>query len=267
MPHRRLFIFLVAWFPFSNAAADEPPAFDPTDQYRTQSVEGWTVRISNRFAGEEPKLLADVLTELRRQLSAVRGCVPDDALEDLQQIEIWVEVNDPQFPCMCYHADERWLRAHGVNPEKTGHVELANARNFLTWTRHQPWMVLHELAHGYHDRFLTDGYANATIAEALAEGKEAGRYGEVDHVAGTRRQHYAATNPMEFFAEGTEAYFGKNDFYPFDRKQLQEYDPELVPVLEELWRVERSTTNEGAAEHMLERRASSTAKNFVPCDP
>jgi hypothetical protein len=135
---------------------------------------------------------------------------------------------------------ERWLWAHGVNPEKTGAVELANARNFLTWTKQQPWMVLHELAHGYHDRFIDGGYSSSMIAGALESAKAAGRYGEVEHVAGRKRDHYAATNPMEFFAEGTEAYFGKNDFYPFDRAQLRDYDPESLRLLEELWGVEHA---------------------------
>jgi hypothetical protein len=31
---------------------------------------------------------------------------------------------------------------------------------------------------------------------------------------------------MEFFAEMTEAYFWKNDMFPFDRNELKSYDPE-----------------------------------------
>jgi Mlc titration factor MtfA (ptsG expression regulator) len=114
---------------------------------------------------------------------------------------------------------------------------LANARNFLSWTRQQPWMVLHELAHGYHDRFIERGYRNASIRRALTQAREAGLYEEVQHISGRMRRHYAATNPMEYFAEGTEAYFGKNDFFPFDREELREYDPGLYRLLEELWEV------------------------------
>lgn len=220
------------------AAAEKPP-FDPTSRYEERSVEGWSVLVSDRFGEEEPELLEDVLAELRQQLVEIARAVPGPSVGQLRKVRIWVEVNDPLFPCMCYHPDERWLRAHGVNPEKTGDVELANARNFLAWTRQQPWMVLHELAHGFHDRFIEGGYGNAVIAGALESAKAAGRYGEVDHVAGRKRGHYAATNPMEFFAEGTEAYFGKNDFYPFDREQLREYDPESLRLLEELWGVGR----------------------------
>jgi hypothetical protein len=107
-------------------------------------------------------------------------------------------------------------------------------------------MVLHELAHGFHDRFVEGGYSNAAIAEALKTSKAAGRYGEVDHVAGRKRAHYAATNPMEFFAEGTEAYFGKNDFYPFDRAELREYDPGSARLLEEVWGVSGGSKDGGA---------------------
>jgi len=199
-------------------------------------VDGWTLRINQRYA-DEPQLLDDVLIEIRRQFAEIEGTVPAAAVEKLRRIEIWVEVNDPQFPCMCYHPNERWLRAHGVNPEKTKHVELANGRNFISWTKQQPWMILHELAHGYHDRFIEGGYENAPISNGLRRSKEAGLYGEVDHVGGKRRDHYAATNPMEFFAENSESYFGKNDFYPFNRDELRAYDEPTLRLMEQCWRV------------------------------
>lgn len=233
--------FLVETWLDKQPPEDKAPATpDPTSSYKERSVEGWKVLVSDRFQSEYAKLLDDVLAELRRQLVAIREAVPAPAVEKLRQIPIWVEVNDPLFPCMCYHPDKRWLKSHGLNPEKTGAVELANAKNFLVWTKQQPWMVLHELAHGYHDRFVENGYENAAIAEALKSAKAAGRYGEVDHVAGRKRAHYAATNPMEFFAEGTEAYFGKNDFYPFDRAELRTYDPDALRLLEQVWGVKRS---------------------------
>jgi hypothetical protein len=33
----------------------------------------------------------------------------------------------------------------------------------------------------------------------------------------------------------SESYFGKNDFYPFDREELQKAEPELFKLLEEIW--------------------------------
>ena len=55
---------------------------------------------------------------------------------------------------MAYHPSKRWLTQNHFNPELAGCVELGNPKTFLSWTKAQPWMVLHELAHAYHDQFL-----------------------------------------------------------------------------------------------------------------
>ncbi|MDZ4784300.1 MAG: zinc-dependent peptidase [Planctomycetia bacterium] len=52
---------------------------------------------------------------------------------------------------------------------------------------------------------------------------------------GTRVRHYALTDEKEFFAEMTEAYFGSNDFFPFNRAELQEAEPEIYQLLVDMW--------------------------------
>jgi hypothetical protein len=39
---------------------------------------------------------------------------------------------------------------------------------------------------------------------------------------------------MEFFAEMTEAYFGVNDFFPFNRAELKEAEPEIYRLMVEI---------------------------------
>ena len=48
-------------------------------------------------------------------------------------------------------------------------------------------------------------------------------------------RHYALTNHKEFFAEMTEAYFGVNDFFPFNRAELKEAEPEIHALLSAVW--------------------------------
>ena len=43
------------------------------------------------------------------------------------------------------------------------------------------------------------------------------------------------TDPMEYFAELSEAYFGTNDFFPFVRAELKNHDPEACKLLRKLW--------------------------------
>jgi dipeptidyl-peptidase-4 len=94
-------------------------------------------------------------------------------------------------------------------------------------------MVLHELAHAYHDQVLT--FQHPGIQGAYREAKKGGAYDSVLRISGMKERHYAMTDPQEYFAEGTEAYFGTNDFYPFVRAELRVHDPKLFHLLEELW--------------------------------
>jgi hypothetical protein len=122
-----------------------------------------------------------------------------------------------------------------MNPDKAGGVEIANVRNFLTWTHDQPWMVLHELAHAYHHQVLT--FEHAEVRTCHGEAMRNKLYDSVLHINGRKQRHYACTNPMEYFAEMTEAYFGTNDFYPFVRAELKQVDPRMYALLEKLWGV------------------------------
>jgi hypothetical protein len=210
-------------------------AYDPTDAYVPRTVEGWTVRVHQKLLAPEQRELCDrTLRLLENQLYRITRVVPTAALAELRKFPIWVELNHPRHLRMCYHPSPDWLREHDMNSEKAGGVEIANAAAFLAWTHDQPWMVLHELAHGYHHKVL--GYDHPEIAACLARAKEAKLYESVLHINGRKVRHYALTNPMDYFAEATEAYFGTNDFYPFVRAELREYDPAMFELLERLWK-------------------------------
>src|SRR5262249_34173161 len=144
---------------------------------------------------------------------------------------------EPHHPCMCYHPSAGWLKENGMNPAKARAVEIANARNFLGWTINQPWMVLHELAHGYHDQVLGFDLEDVKTRYQAAGGSKT--YEEVAYVAGGKRKHYALTNEMEYFAELSESYFGTNDFFPFVRGELKEHDPRGYEMIEKFWGVRK----------------------------
>ena len=39
----------------------------------------------------------------------------------------------------------------------------------------------------------------------------------------------------QYFADLTEAYFGKNDFFPFNREDLKKYDPTGYQLMKTVW--------------------------------
>src|SRR5688500_5458161 len=221
-----------------NAFAKEPEAeYDPTSAYKPQTIEGWTVLVHERLLSAEPAPAQEALTLLKHQLYLVQRHVPAGAVTKLQTVKIWVEEAHPKHPCMCYHPDAGWLRKNAMNPDKAGGVEIANVKNFQTWTIQQPYMVLHELAHAYHHQFLPRGYANREVRDAFERAMEEKSYDKVLRINGRDDRHYAATNPMEYFAEASEAYFGTNDFYPYVKSELQRHDPTMHDLLGKLWQV------------------------------
>jgi hypothetical protein len=207
--------------------------FVPTSQYETRTVEGWTVRVNRQLLTDRKDLGDRALRLLAEKLYEIKREVPERACAELQRIPIWLGVDDGHAPCAEYHPNRNWLRENGYNPDKAKGVEIGNATRFLEWSKSQPAMILHELAHGYHDQVF--GYDDARIRAAFAAAKQGGAYESVLRNNGHTERHYALTNPQEYFAEGSEAYFGTNDFYPFVRAELQRHDPGLAKLLGEVW--------------------------------
>jgi hypothetical protein len=92
---------------------------------------------------------------------------------------------------------------------------------------------MHELAHAYHDQVL--GFDHAEIQTAWARSRDSGKYKSVLHLGGKKTSHYGLVDAKEFFAEMTESYFGHNDFFPFNRAELHEEDPETFALLTKIW--------------------------------
>jgi hypothetical protein len=222
----------------ASAAAPPMPVFDPNGAYAEQKLRGWTLKVNKRLLDRKhDEVRGQALELLDDHLYRITRVIPAEALAKLRAVPIWVELAHPRHPCMCYHVSRQWLREHQMNPDKAGGVEIANVRSFLSWTHDQPWMVLHELAHAYHHQVLT--FEHAEVRACHEEAIRNKLYDSVLHINGSKRKHYACTNPMEYFAEMTEAYFGTNDFYPFVRAELKQVDPRMYALLEKLWGARR----------------------------
>jgi hypothetical protein len=204
-----------------------------TPKMTTVHLEGWTLNVEASLVGESTWYSAK--SELARQLQQIKRVVPDGPLEKLKKVTIWVHRKSPETPCMAYHPGAEWLKQHNMEPEMAKCVEIGSAENFVSWTYEQPWMVMHELAHAYHDQFLDKGFENKVVKDAYNAAMESKKYESVLHWNGSETKHYATSNQMEYFSESTESYFGTNDFYPFVRAELKTYDPDTFKMLESVW--------------------------------
>lgn len=208
------------------------PALTAAD-YESTKLEGWTVRIEKSLATHERRAAAVKL--LRSKLSKIKETVPPAAVKKLKTVPIWLSRNSARGAA--YHPSAGWLTANNRVPEMERSIEIQNIDDFIDWSAAQPWMMLHELAHAWHHQFAEESYANPVILKAYGEAVASGDYEEVKYYDGRRMRHYALTNQMEYFAECTEAYFGRNDFQPFTRKALRNFDPAGHRMVRKVWGV------------------------------
>jgi len=211
--------------------------------FRTNSMEGWKVLVSDKLWLEDRAAMEKALELLHLQLKEIVRVVPEPAVVRLRQVTLWFSPEYPDVrPRAEYHPGIDWLRDNGRNEAMVKGVEFTNVRNFEAEMKRMPNFTLHELAHAYHDRVLAEGFENTQIKAAYERAKASGSYDKVerwfgDGRANTYERAYAISSPMEYFAESTEAFFSRNDFFPFTRDELRRHDPEMEQLLSRLWRV------------------------------
>ena len=225
--------------PDTKKEAAKKAHFDPV----IKDIEGWSVHVDPKLLnGEHAEEGSRALKMLASHLQRIAILIPEDRVKQLRTLEIWIEqdhadINVEPGP---YHPGSGWLIERGYDPRLAKKVHVTRAASLLD--RHQlmkhPAVILHELTHSYHDQIL-GGYDEPRLKAAYEKAMKAGIYDEGLLYSGKKVRHYAASNPMEYFAEGTEAYFYRNDFYPFVRAELKEHDPVLHDLLEEIWGIKK----------------------------
>ncbi|MDP6445519.1 MAG: hypothetical protein QGG36_19455 [Pirellulaceae bacterium] len=223
---------LLILFGAAPATAAEPASdFAPTSDYDVRDIEGWRVYVHKPLARDDSELGRRALLLLRLQLRQIAILVPPQPLADLRKIAIWLD-DDPRNQ-IHYHPARQWLVDNGLNPDRAKCVDIGRADQFVNVYREQPFVVLHELAHGYHDQFVSFG--DKRVIAGYKHAVKAKAYESVLKIQERRGKHYALTNHKEYFAETTESFFGTNDFYPFVRAELKEFDPVTFQLMREIW--------------------------------
>jgi hypothetical protein len=217
---------------------DPELAYDPVELYGEDNINGWPVYVHQDLEFDHPNLHAETIALLSEKLGEIEKILPEEAVKSLRAIPIWIELNHPKHPCACFHPDDDWLKENGMNPAKQGAVEISNPKNFIEWSKTQPSMVLHELAHGYHFRFLRKDHAG--IEAAFQRAAASGIYEQVKKRDGQEVRHYALTDRYEYFAEATESYFGENDFFPYIRAELRAFDPDAYTMVADVWGIKKT---------------------------
>lgn len=200
------------------------------------NLHGWTVLADTRLvSGEHKKLGARALSMLANHLERLSILMPEKQLAELRKLEIFIEHSHPELGNMQYHPGLDWLTEHGYDPRLVKKVHIPQAAELLSRKQmlKHPAVILHELAHSYHDQVL--GFDEPSIIASYNDAMKKGIYEKSLLYTGDTVKHYATTNHKEYFAECTEAYLYHNDFFPFVRAELQTHDPTIYGIMETIW--------------------------------
>lgn len=220
----------IAAFMLITAAWSASPAhaqkFVPTNQFAHGKIQGFEVMIHTKILDDE-KLGHAVKMETARQLHHIEQSIPPEPLRVLRKVRVWIiRRGDPKQAVAEYHPDARWLQDNGFNPDMAGGIGVPDADRFLADSKGKHFnMLLHEMAHAYEFRVL--GPENADLKATYQRAMNDGLY----------RDTYYSHSHHEYFAELTEAYFGRNDYAPRTREEARAYDSRGVEFIERAWKV------------------------------
>lgn len=207
-------------------------AYEQTGNYLKTNVSGWNVYFSSHF-DQKPRDRSRILGKLNTQMAFLASVLSEQHLKTLYKADFWVESGDHYRVLGRYFGSKGMIYQEELNPQKLKDVEI-----FGSFARKPyPSLVLHELAHVYHDRKLR---RKDHKIERMYDAFEAAMPGAKDR-CGKVTKAYALKNHHEFFASFTEAFFYKTCGYPYDRRTIQERHPDMYAFLVETWGAEAAS--------------------------
>ena len=124
--------------------------------------------------------------------------VPPDKLPALRRVAVWIDRSHGVLALPQYHPHVDWLAANGYDRAMAKCVMIPSVKAFLAprTVAAQPCVMLHELAHAYHEQVRR--FDDTKIAATNAAYRQFGNHKRVLHYHGKRVEHYAAKNSHEF---------------------------------------------------------------------
>lgn len=223
------------------AAQDKKPKKTPFDSvagYKVNHLAGFTVVVSDAvLAIDTAAYKKKPLDCLELELKNVVGLVNGKCADALRKVPIWAEWDETielsngrqgKAYASYYGGNQRSLLTRGMEPLKARcvvvHLTKELTKSYQQKDRPETLLLLHELAHAVHDQLLGMQHDGIRTAYAQAMGRKL-----------YDKSLYIATNEAEFFAEATCAYLDRLDYFPKNRADLKQHDPQTFKLIDSIW--------------------------------
>lgn len=228
-------------------AEDEGPVIDPlppgvVEGYTRIEHEGFVIQVQDLGLTNYSIPTNEALEKVKADISAIVHDydLAPNVLDSLRDFKFFIDWSKTLGGTARFHASANWLSNNDYIPEKLNSIEVSNVNNFLNFTQlNSPNILLHELAHLYHFTKLTVNFS--PIYDNYVRARDSGIYDAVSYNVGNGNfvdglPSPAVSDQTNYLAELTEAYFGTNDYFPFNREELRNHDPEGFALIELVWK-------------------------------
>ena len=153
----------------------------------------------------------------------------------MRAITIQLDLNYRDLRAMQYHPDAGWLKEHGYSEQLAKCPHIPEVEDFLSPEENlrMPCVVLHQLAHGFHDQ--TIGFDDARVIAAWNKFPRQLGIPVRPHDLRPDARALRPDGPEGVLRRDDRVYFGSNDFYPFVAGELKQAEPETFALLAEIW--------------------------------
>ena len=200
----------------------------------------WDIRVESVLLDGDRELYRTSLVKLNEILDDIFSVLPTRAGEELSSLTVflmWGESspNGGRKSGMSYIRKGEPDNYRYLDPSWEHSLVIYSAKNLMylndMWSRKA---VVHELSHAWHITNWPEKHP--AIYDSWVNAKKSNRYTDVQDTKGKIIKHaYARKNQLEYFAELSAIYFVGGNYYPYNRKGLEKYDPKGYKMVRELW--------------------------------
>jgi hypothetical protein len=236
-------------------------AYEPSSKYATMTIQGWKVLVNKGLLDKSSKHFQAgkaAMVKFHDDFYTLTKMLDTARLKDIQSTPVWLEVDTTvsadgsRKPCFHYHPGLKWLVDNDYNPAKHKCVEIGKAAIYARQGERSRRVMLHELAHSYHNRFL--GFSDKRILSAYKTAKASGKY---------PKKIYAMTDFKEYFACLTVWCFEKDD----RRKKALDRDPAGMKLVAEIWGAPRRRFGDDGIEFKGDKRKMQRVADELSVTP
>lgn len=212
----------------------------PPREYVTAQAGTRSVLVEKQLMTEAPVIARQALARLGKKLREASAALPEHARGNLKELPIYLMYGPKakgggHDSGLVYFQKNAPKNRKNLDPRWGSSVVIYSAENYAKITEF--WALkslVHEFAHAHQlEQWPED---QLDILQAWENATQRGLYrGVKDDKGKAVDKAYASVNQLEYFAELSCMYFVGCNYQPFNRKELETYDPVGYAMIQKTW--------------------------------